>query len=303
MLSLKHLVQTLNDIAPNQEQSVNAISLTIYKYFLRCVGNETGTLDAKTLSNLLLIGETGSGKTFLVKKACELISQPLLEVNSADLSSGGSWSGTSLTQLISKSGYHHGIIFIDEIDKIMKPALSDSGDVNRRTQENLLKIIEGYDLNGILTSNFCFILAGSFTDMLHKKETPEIGFIEKKESSNIYEGINDKLLNYGMIPEFLGRIGNITFMNSLTRKSIENLLDSRELDFNKWVSYLFKLGIKPPIIDRQGIIERVLGYKLGIRGLTKELDLVLDNLIQSNIDKIDIDAIIERQAGGTTNAI
>lgn len=303
MLSLKHLIRVLNEISPNQEKSVNAIALTIYKYFLRCVGNETGVFNAKTLSNLLLIGETGSGKTYLVKRACELISQPLIEVNSADLSSGGSWSGTSLTQLISKSGYHHGIIFIDEIDKIMKPALSDSGDVNRRTQENLLKIIEGYDLNGVPTSNFCFILAGSFTDMLHKKETPEIGFIEKKESSNIYEGINDKLLNYGMIPEFLGRIGNITFMNSLTRKSIEDLLDSRELDFNKWVSYLFRLGIKPPSIDRECIINKVLEHKLGIRGLTKELDLVLDNLIQSNIDKIDIDVIIEKQSEGNNNAV
>ncbi len=247
----------LDEYVVGQEKAKKAISVAVYNHYKRIA---TGTQDSIEIekSNMLMIGPTGSGKTYLVKTLARLLDVPLAIADATSLTEAG-YIGDDIESVVSKllaaadndvEKAERGIIFIDEIDKIAKKKDTHARDVSGESvQQGMLKLLEGAEIEvpvgansknamvplaTVNTKNILFICGGAFDglDKIIQRRMGEkvIGFNSEQKNAKVDEKAlltlvqPEDLLKFGLIPEFIGRLPVIVTLESLTEDALVSII-------------------------------------------------------------------------------
>ncbi|MCX8481706.1 MAG: ATP-dependent Clp protease ATP-binding subunit ClpX, partial [Sediminibacterium sp.] len=313
-IEIKHF---LDQYVVGQEDAKKIISVAIYNHYKRInnIGNEQNEVEIDK-SNILLIGETGTGKTLIAKTISKLLKIPFTIVDATVFTQAG-YVGedieSMLTRLLQNCDYNvaeaeKGIVYIDEIDKIAKKGQNASitRDVSGEgVQQGLLKLLEGSDcmvppeggrkhpeqkLIKVNTKNILFICGGAFVgleNLIGKRlNTNVIGFKFNSEENQVYK---ENMLQYvtamdiksfGIIPEFVGRLPIICHLNPLDKTALLNILTQPKNALLKQYQYLFSLeGIELIIKSDvlEYVVDKAIELKLGARGLRNIFEKILNN--------------------------
>ncbi|WPS85492.1 ATP-dependent Clp protease ATP-binding subunit ClpX (plasmid) [Brevibacillus halotolerans] len=284
-----------------QDEAKKILSVAAYNHYKRI--NSKSKIEIQK-SNILIVGPTGSGKTYLIETLSKILNVPLIIVDATSLTQAG-YVGDDVESILEKlvikaegdiRKAERGIIYIDEIDKIA----SFEVDGRKRTkdiagqgvQENLLKTIEGNEIHlqmdnysmmkkrvVLNTNNILFIFGGSFVglqDIMKKRKgvTKTLGFTATTVSKNVEsqdkEIMQQDLIEFGFIPEFVGRIPLTTSLKPLEKKDLMNILVKPKNAVIKQYQALFKMdGVKLDFAESaiEYIADEALQKNVGARGL------------------------------------
>ena len=305
LLKPHEIKQHLDEYVIGQDQAKKVLSVAIYNHYKRIMHpSDKDDIDIEK-SNVLMVGETGTGKTLLVRTLAKILNVPFCIADSTVLTEAG-YVGEDVESVISRlyqaSNYdaestEKGIVYIDEIDKIARKGdnPSISRDVSGEgVQQGLLKLLEGTIANiapeggrkhpdqkfvKIDTKNILFICGGAFNGIekiiAKRLNTSAIGFSSHKKTklqeSELFEQIAPSdLKSFGLIPEIIGRMPMLTFLQPLDRTALHNiLLKPKNALLKQYIKLMELEGIQLQF-DKKAIdliVSKAVEFKLGARGL------------------------------------
>lgn len=302
----KEIKKFLDDYVIGQDDAKKVLSVAVYNHYKRLL-NASKTEDVELeKSNIVLVGETGTGKTLLARTIAKMLNVPFTIVDATVLTEAG-YVGEDvesiLTRLLQAANYdtkaaERGIVFVDEIDKIARK--SDNPSITRDVsgegvQQALLKLLEGSKVNvppqggrkhpdqkfiEIDTKNILFIAGGAFDGIkrhiANRMNTSTVGFTSGADREQYNEDeylkyiIPQDLKTFGLIPELIGRMPVLTYLNPLDKAAMRQILTEPKNALMKQYTKLFNLDDVELNIEESAlnfIVERANESKLGARGL------------------------------------
>src|SRR6186713_1267065 len=306
----------LDEYVIGQDEAKRVLAVAVYNHYKRLqqkTSESTSDVEIEK-SNIIMVGETGTGKTLLAKTIARLLNVPFAIVDATVFTEAG-YVGEDvesiLTRLLQVCNYdvpaaERGIVYIDEIDKIARKG--DNPSITRDVsgegvQQGMLKLLEGTDvlvppqggrkhpeqkLIKINTQNILFICGGAFDGIdkviARRVNTNAIGFNVNKElqdnmKKNLLRYVNaPDLKHFGLIPELLGRLPVVTYLNPLDAETLRSILTEPKNALIKQFTRLFEiegieLKFEPAVLDF--MVEKALEYKLGARGLRSICESIL----------------------------
>ncbi|MDA3952239.1 MAG: ATP-dependent Clp protease ATP-binding subunit ClpX [Bacteroidales bacterium] len=306
----------LDQYVIGQEDAKRYLSVAVYNHYKRLL--QTNKKDDDDIeiekSNIVLVGETGTGKTLLARTIAKMLHVPFTIVDATVLTEAG-YVGEDiesiLTRLLQVADYNveaaeKGIVFIDEIDKIARKG--DNPSITRDVsgegvQQGLLKLLEGSIINvppqggrkhpdqkmiPVNTKNILFICGGAFDGIQRKigqrLNTQVVGYSASREKDqfdvdNLLQYIAPQdLKSFGLIPEIIGRLPVLTYLNPLKKEALQRILTEPKNAIIKQYEKLFemdgvKLSFEKKVFDY--IVEKALEFKLGARGLRSICEAIM----------------------------
>jgi ATP-dependent Clp protease ATP-binding subunit ClpX len=314
----KEIKDFLDQYVIGQDDAKRYLAVAVYNHYKRLLQPKDKNEVEIEKSNIIMVGSTGTGKTLLARTIAKLLHVPFTIVDATVLTEAG-YVGEDiesiLTRLLQVADYNveeaeRGIVFIDEIDKIARKG--DNPSITRDVsgegvQQGLLKLLEGSVVNvppqggrkhpdqkmiPVNTKNILFICGGAF-DGIERKiaqrlNTNVVGYSAAKEAVKIDRGnlmqyiAPQDLKSFGLIPEIIGRLPVLTYLNPLDRTALRNILTEPKNSIIKQYVKLFemdgvKLEFEPEVFEY--IVDKAIEYKLGARGLRSIVETIMNDVM------------------------
>lgn len=314
----KDIKEFLDQYVIGQDDAKRYLAVAVYNHYKRLLQPKDKNDVEIEKSNIIMVGSTGTGKTLLARTIAKLLHVPFTIVDATVLTEAG-YVGEDiesiLTRLLQVADYNveeaeRGIVFIDEIDKIARKG--DNPSITRDVsgegvQQGLLKLLEGSVVNvppqggrkhpdqkmiPVNTKNILFICGGAF-DGIERKiaqrlNTNVVGYSAAKEAVKIDRGnlmqyiAPQDLKSFGLIPEIIGRLPVLTYLNPLERTALRNILTEPKNSIIKQYVKLFemdgvKLEFEPEVFEY--IVDKAIEYKLGARGLRSIVETIMNDVM------------------------
>ena len=310
----KEIHEFLDQYVIGQDRAKKLLSVAVYNHYKRINNNAESEVDLELeKSNILMVGPTGTGKTLMAKSIAKLLDVPFTIVDATVLTEAG-YVGEDvesiLSRLLQEANYdvakaERGIVFIDEIDKIARK--SDNPSITRDVsgegvQQAMLKLLEGSVVNvppqggrkhpdqeflHVNTQNILFICGGAFEGIerriAQRLNTQVIGFgtanRQQVDKENLLRYVEAQdLRSYGLIPEIIGRLPVITYLDHLDRDALRRILTEPKNALMRQYERMFeldgiKLTVEPEVLDL--IIDTSIENKLGARGLRSICEAIM----------------------------
>ena len=314
LLKPKEIKAKLDEYVIGQDEAKKVISVAVYNHYKRILYDQQDDVDIEK-SNIILVGETGTGKTLIARTIAKLLDVPFCIADATVFTEAG-YVGEDvesiLTRLLQAADYNveraeRGIVFIDEIDKIARKG-ADNPSITRDVsgegvQQSLLKLLEGSLVNVppqggrkhpeqkftvVNTKNILFIGSGAFNSIdkiiAERMNTNVIGYNKKKhdiDKKNMMQYISaHDLKSFGLIPELCGRFPVITYMNALDATALKRILVEPKNALVKQYERLFQLDGIDLSFDEESldyIVSKAVELKLGARGLRSIIEKIMTN--------------------------
>lgn len=316
LLKPKEIKDFLDQYVIGQDRAKKILAVSVYNHYKRLTQAVDDDETEIEKSNIILVGETGTGKTLLARTIAKMLHVPFTIVDATVLTEAG-YVGEDieslLTRLLQAADYNveaaeRGIVFVDEIDKIARK--SDNPSITRDVsgegvQQGLLKLLEGSVVNvppqggrkhpeqkliPVNTKNILFVCGGAF-DGIERKianrlNTKVIGYsaakdVDRVERENMLQYVSPQdLKSFGLIPEIIGRLPVLTHLNPLDRETLRSILTEPKNSVIKQYKKLFRIdGIDLQFDDDafDYIVEKAIEFKLGARGLRSICENIMND--------------------------
>lgn len=328
MYSALHLLKPhdikkhLDEYVIGQDEAKKVLSVAVYNHYKRLIHSQAKTSHKDEIeiekSNVIMVGETGTGKTLLARTIAKVLNVPFCIADATVLTEAG-YVGEDVESILSRllqaadfdvSAAERGIVFIDELDKIARK--SDNPSITRDVsgegvQQGLLKLLEGsvvgvppqggrkhpeQKMIQVNTKNILFICGGAFDGITrhigNRMNTQAIGYnidkdIQSIDKENLLQYVTPQdIKSFGLIPELIGRLPVLTYLNPLDAETLLRILSEPKNALIKQYTHLFEMdGVK--IKFEKGvldyIVEKAMEFKLGARGLRSICEAIMVELM------------------------